>query len=324
MTQAYGQDAAIALGFQDSGGTANVSSLYFIPFLSDGIGVAKEPLTSQNMAGYYDAGDDYEGVNTVDGELSAEAEPIPLGMMLAAVFGRPTSTQLDTGVYQHVFEPRQDDFDRYFANDPVTMHKHLGDPGSASLFYDLNGGTLNLSVANGEFLQATVGFVGGKESQEVKTAASYDRGKRWTWDSTSAQINGASVDELMDVAITLNEQLEAQHTLKDQKTPSRIKRTEMRTVEVSGTIKFETQDEYQAFRNQSERPLELHFRGASEISSGYRESLTVEAPALRYREFRPAADGAGPIEPSFTAAAKYHASSGTALLVTLVNTQATY
>lgn len=324
MTQAYGQDAAIALGFQDSGGSANVDSLHWIPFLSDGVGVSKEPLTSQNMAGYYDEGDDYEGVNTADGDLSAEAEPVPLGMVLAAVLGRPTTTVLETGVYQHVFKPRQDDFDRYWANVPVTMHKHLGDPGSASLFYDLVGGTLNLSVSNGEFLQATVGFVGGKETQQAAVSASYTRGKRWTWDATSAQVGGAAIEEMTEVAFSVNEQLEAQHTLKNQKTPSRVKRTGMRTIEVSGTLKFETQDEYQQFKAQSERELVAHFQGATEISSGYYETLTITAPAFRYRELRPVADGAGPIEPSFTGAAKYHAGSGTALEITLVNTQAGY
>jgi len=322
-TQAYGQQSAVALAFQDSGGAENVSSLHWIPFMSEGIGLAKDNLQSQDMRRLFDEGDEYEGPNSVDGDLEMEAQPIAIGAILRTIFGSPTSTAVDSA-FQHVYELPNSDFDRYYAHTPVTYYKDLGDAGSAQLFYDLNVTQLQLSVANGELLKATASFVGGKQKQTAALTPSFPTGKRWTWDAGSVSVAGSAVDEVAELTFTVNDNLEAQHTLKAQKTPSRIKRTDFRTVEIGGTLRFETQDEYQKFLDQSERELDVTFMGNTEIASGHYDTLRIQAPLMRYRENRPAAGGVGPITVDFTAGGKYSTDSGTALRVTLVNTQSTY
>lgn len=323
MTTAYGQKASIALCFQDSYGTSNVDSLHFIPFISESVGVEKPPLISENIRGIHDEGDDYEGKNMVAGDLVAEAQPIALGAMLASVMGKPSSVQ-STGIYTHTFKPVATDFDDYAANVPVSYLKDLNDGGSASLFQDLNGNTLSLGIVEGEFLKATVGFVGGQDSQIAAVAASYETGKRWTWDVSSLSIGGSAKPEVMDLTISIDESLEAQHTLNGSKYPSRIKRTGFRTIEVAGTMKFDNQTEYQAFLAQSEQAMVMTLTGPTEIQSGYYETLTIRAPALRWREDKPTIDGPGQIEVSLTGAAKYLTTSATALEMVLVNTLAGY
>jgi len=320
---AYGQKASIALCFQNSYGTSNVASLHFIPYISESVGLDKPPLVSENMRGIFDEGDDYEGPNMVTGDLVAEAQPIALGAMLAAVLGKP-STVTSTGIYTHTFKPRTSDFGTYAANVPVTYLKDLNDGGSASLFQDLNGSTLELGIAQGEFLKATVGFVGGKDSQIAAVAASYETGKRWTWNVASLSIGGTAKPEAMDLTVKVDEALEAQHTLSGSKYPSRIKRTGMRTIEVSGTIKFDSQTEYQAFLAQSERSMVMTLTGPTEIQSGYYETLTIKTPALRWRELKPVVGGPGQIEASVSGTGKYLTTSATALEMVLVNTLAGY
>ena len=326
---AYGQNAVVAISFQNSAGTSNVDSLHFVPFTSEGITLTKEALISEQMRGIFDEGPDYEGMNGASGDLTSEAQSIALGAMLQAVFGAPTTSAVGSA-FQHVFTPTTSDWSQKLANIPVTVYKHLSDSGSATLFYDLNGSSIELSCTAGEFLQATVAFVGGKEEQIAAVSASYPDEKRWAWDVASVQIAPSSgqslsaLDQFMDFTLTVDEGLEAQYTLNAAKTPSRIKRTSFRTVQVGGTLKFDNQNEYQQFKEQSERAMEIHFRSSTEISSGVNESVTIEIPAMRYREFGPVADGPGPVEVGFTAAGKYHVGSANAIKITLVNTQAAY
>lgn len=326
---AYGQNAVLGISFQDSAGTSNVSSLHFVPFLSEGLTLTKEPLISESMRGIHDEGPDYEGMNGVNGDVEIEAQSIALGAMLKAVFGSPSTSSVGSG-FQHVFTPTTSDWSTKLAHQPCTVYKHLSDAGSAHVYYDLNGSAIEFSCSAGEFLMASVSFVGGKEEQTAAVSAIYPDEKRWAWDVASVQIaptSGAALsalDQFMDLTITIDEQLEAQYTLNAAKTPSRIKRTGFRTVEVSGTLKFDDQSEYQQFKAQSERAMEIFFRGNTEVSSGVRETLKIVIPALRYREFGPAADGPGPIEVGFTGAGKYHTGSGTAIEITLVNTQDAY
>ena len=320
----YGQTTDLAINLQNSFGTELVSSLYFMPFLNESIALDKPPLVSEAMRGVFDEGDDYEGPNSVAGDVEVEAQPIELGVILRALCGAPT-TVTSTGVYAHTFEPRTADFDQLSANDPITVYKFFNDSGSAQLFYDCNASALELSVANGEFLKMKMSVVGANWKQSVGVAAAYPVGKRLTWDISSVSIGGAAVPEISALTIALDDGgLEAMHTLNNSKFPSRIKRAGARTISVDGTFKFDNQDEFQQFISQSERELVLHFESAVEIQSGYNEAFTMKLPLLRYNEAKPTAGGPGPVEMAVTAKGKYSVNSATSIQFILVNTQAAY
>lgn len=322
--QGYGQTTRLGISFQDSGGTSNVDSMHWLPFVNEGVGLDIPPLVSQNMRGVFDEGQDYQGAKMIAGDIVAEAQPLPIGVMLKAVFGEP-STVTSGSLYTHTFKPRTSDWDSKFANQPFTLHKFLGDTGgSAQLFYDLNGNTLQLGVGAGEFLTATMGVVGGTHSQVAPSAASFPTGNRFTWDVASLSIGGSAIDHFSQFSVMLSEQLEAQHTVNGSKYPSRIKRTGFRTVEVSGTLKFETQNELDDFLAGTTQAAFINFVGASNITSGYNEALLLTLPELVWRENKPAAGGPGAIEVSVTGKGQYHVGSANALTVTLVTTQAGY
>jgi len=319
---AYGQSSNIGISFQNSYGTLLTNSVYWMPHLSDSVGKNIEQLMSESMRGIYDEGETYEGKNTSDGDLEFEVQPIPVGVILKAMFGEPTSVN-SGAIYSHTFKPRNSDFDELSAADPITYHQYL-DTGSAQLHYDLNANTLEMSVAQGELLKMTCGFVGGNFQQVAGISPSYPNEKHFTWDATSLSIGGSGKNEILDISISVDETLEAMFTLDGTKTPSRVKRTGLRTIEVSGTLKFDNQNEYQEFLTQSERELIATFTGATEIQSGYYDTIEVKMPKLRYGELKPSAGGAGQIEASFTGKAKYSVSSATAMQILLVNTQAAY
>jgi len=325
---AYGQNANIGIMFQDSYHTHvdsmkfEPSSVHWIPHLSDTVKLNKPPLYSENMRGIYDEGDSYEGPNTVDGDLESEAQPIAVGAILKAALEVDTIVQ-SGGIYEHRYLPGISEHSDLSAKIPFTHYAYL-DTGSAFLHHNLNAGTLELSLANGEFFKVKIGVVGGWFSQDSAAAATYEIGKRWTWDTASLDFGGSGKSEIQNLTITLDDALEATHTLNNSKFPSSIKRTGFRTIAVDGTIKFRNQDEYQEFVTQSERKLDVTMTGVTQVQSGYYEKLRIELPAMRYEDYGPTAGGPGEIEASFTARGKYHAGSGTGLRITLVNTQATY
>jgi len=321
----YGQTTDIGIALQNSWGTPNVSSLHWVPFLTEGLGLNIPPLIDESMRGVFDEGDHYAGPRTVDGDLSVKAKPIALGQLLATFFNSPTSTKADSAdVYSHVYIPSTADYDTtYCAKRPVTIIKNL-DVGSAMQMSDMNANSLEMSINNGELLNIAVGFVGGHFQQIAPITPSFGTGKAWTWDQTSVDIGGAANGDVTQLTVTLTENVEAQHTLSGSSYPSRIKRTGFRTTEISGTMKFDTQDEYQEFLNQTERKLDVTLTGNVAISSGYYNSLRLEVPLLRHTEFKPAAGGPGPIEVSFSSKGVYSPDSGHAVRVTLTNTQTAY
>lgn len=321
----YGQTATIGIALQNSWGTTNVDSLHWIPYTSEGIGLNIPALISEEMRGVFDEGEHYNGPRTIDGDMTVVAKPVSLGAILAAFFNSPTSTKADSAdVYSHVYTPPTSDYDTdYCAKVPLTIIKNT-DVGSASLYSDMNASTLEFSINNGEFLGASVSFVGGHFQQIAPITSTYDTGKRWTWDQTSVEVDGVANGEYLSLTVGIEEGIEPVHTLSGSSYPTKIKRTGSRVTNVSGTLKFTSQDEYQAFLNSSEREVDITLTGNVEISSGYYNSLRIQVPLMRHIELKPVVGGPGEVEVSFTSKGVYSVDSGCAVRITLVNTQTAY
>jgi hypothetical protein len=320
-----GTDFKIGMAFQNSGDTvASVTSLQWFEFTSESFGRNIPPLVSQGIRNVFDENDEIQGPNTVDGDFSIEARPIELGWILKAMCGVSSVTEVGSAL-EHTFQLEQSDWSGTFAKQPVTIHKGLG-VGSAEQCYDLNCNILELSCVAGEHLIARSEFVGGQLSQIAEATPTFESGRRFAWDQSSISIaDSAGVGQKMtELTITIDEKLEAMHTLRASQQPSRIHRTDFRSIEVSGTMKFDDQSEMQEYFNFSERPLVATFAGVTEIASGYVNKLEISIPNYKVREFKPEASGAGKVEVSFTGSAKYNTGSGSAVQFTLVNTQLTY
>lgn len=327
----YGQLTTLGISFQDSygvfteaGSYPNVvaDSYHFVEFTSEDIGLEIPPLLDESMRGVFDEGDSYAGARMISGTLAVNALPLAMGVLFKAMFGAPT-TVTSAGYYTHTFKPRTADFDGKCAGTPFSIQKNMGVT-SADIFADLNMTTLELGITQGQLMRATATIVGGTFGRRSAAAASFDTGKRFTWDQSSISISGSANDEVTEATITIEESIEAQHTLSGKVFASRTKRTGFRMVTVGGTIRFENRTEYEAFAAQSERPMVITLTGATEVQSGYKEIIEIDMPAFRYEEFKPSAGGPGPIEVGFSGKAKYHVGSGTAVQITLANTQAAY
>lgn len=320
----YGADGRYGLLFLDSYNLDVTSmvvttSYHWLPVVSENVGVDKPPLIAKGMRGTFYEGDYYQGPNMVPGDITVEAQQHSLGAFCKALFGSPIT--VTSGVVKtHTFKPRTSDFDTVGAGNPLAFHKYLSDGGSATIFYDLAATKMELKIANGELLTATLSVVGGKYAQYGTLVATYDTGEHFPWSVTSISIDGVAKTEALDLTIVVDEKLEAKHTLNGSVFPGRIKRTDFRTVEVSGTITFDDQVEYQTFLAQNNVIMSLHMQGTTEIQSGYYESMTVILPSMRYTELKPVADGPGEIEAPISGKGVYNTGSATGLTMILVNT----
>lgn len=318
----YGMDTKIGIGFQNSYGTVLTSSMHWLEPIGESVDLKKAQLVRKGMRGIYDEGAYQEGANVVDGDITIEAKAIPLGVLLAATNGVTAVTS--SSVITHTFKPRTTDWDGYSAERPFTYHKGMGDSGSAHLYYDLNGGSLELNVSNGELLTAKMSVVGGSFSQIAALTPSYPTGDALAWSVSSISIAGTARDNIRSLTILQNNVLEAKHVLKTTKYPSRVKRNERRSISISGTLLFDNQTDMQTFISQTEQRLLVSMVTGVQVQSGYYESFTVDVPSMRFTEMPQTVGGPGEIEVSFKAMGVYNVGSATAITYTLVNTKAGY
>ena len=321
----YGQDAKLAIAFQNSRGTAaSTSSLYLMPFLSESLIPQYPELISQNMEGRFDEGEAYSGPRQVAGTIVTEAQPITVGVILKAMFGAP-ATVTSGSHYTHTFKPRTADFSPDEINNPVTGHKNLADGGQALVFRDLVATRCEFNVSNGEFLTAGLDFTGGVVGAKVNSIAiGAAVGKKWTWDVTSIELGGAATTDIDALTIVVDEQASPRWTLRTQRDPDRVKRDGRRQIRINGTIKFTDQTEYDTFLAGDTQELLVTMTGPVEIQSGYYDVFKVDVPAFKYLAYPVAFADPAELVVSFDGKADYHVGSGTSIEFTLVNTKAAF
>lgn len=312
----YGQDSRIGISFQNSFGTLNTASMHWLEPISESVDLKKAQLQQKGLRAVYDAGDVQEGINTVEGDITIEAKANALGVFLSAVCAPPT-TVTSGSLYTHTFKPRQADHSAVSAERPFTYHKYLGDVGSAQIYSDLNGNSLELSISNGELLTAKLGVVGGTHSRMAALSATYSASNPIDWSVSSVSIGGTGLVNIRAMTITQENQLSPKHVLDSDRFPARIKRGDKRAVNISGTMIFDSQSEYDYFLSQTDQAVRVNLRGTSMVQSGYYESLLIDIPTMRYTEMPVPVGAAGELEVSFKGIAKYNIGSGTSIAYTL-------
>jgi len=315
----YGMCGHVMVNFQDSYGTSQTTSLQAVPVVNESLVLGIEQIVEQNMYGRLGESPYHEGAHGITGGVSLEAEPTAMGWFMKSVIGTVATTS-DTGIQSHVFIPSLcgSEFDTRAATTPLTMEVYR-DVGSAGVYYDCVGNQLSISIANGQLLSMDVDFIGAGFSRKAAATPSFPTGKPFTWDQASVEISSQSVVDLEELTVTVNNNLEATHTLTNTKAPYRIKRTGPQQVELSGSMIFAAESYFQAFENQTEVPFKAHF-----VNNAAPHTFTMDFPKIRFKTFEPQQADAGLIKASFTAQAIFDTGSNRACEFTLVNTQTYY
>lgn len=318
---AYGQSGHLAVSFQNSFGTSNTNSAYYIPLISESIAETINQVVEKNIYSRLAEPPTHEGTHEIGGDIRTETHPIGLGVFLKATLGRVT-TSAQGSAFSHEFLPVGSDFDGYAAVPPMTMEVNR-DVGSAFLYSDMLGNNLVLEIAQGQLLSAAMTVVGAGFSRKSPGSPDFKPGRPWSWDVTSASYDGSGISDLRQLSITFDNQLAPQFTISSGKYPSRIKREGAQTVTVEGTMLLRDQALYDEFLAQAEKELVINFAGET-IATSYQTELKLEIPKLRFTEFSPQLSGAGQLEVSFSGKGIFDTNSDYALRIVLTNTHQAY
>lgn len=313
----YGMQSYVGVQFQNSYGTSLTTSVQYIPFTNEGITHTIEQLVEGNMYSRFSESPYHAGGHLVQGEITCDAQPTTIGHFLKAVVGL-TSTTSDSGKQVHVFNPATDDFDERVAMNPMTMEIYR-DVGSSMLYYDMVGNNISMSIANGQLLNFTCGFIGAGVSRKGVSTPTFPNDPPFLWDQVSATYNGGVIVDLRDLTINIQNNLEPVWTLTGSKTPYKIKRTSQQVIEITGTMLYQAHSYQQAFENQSENAFIINF-----LNDTSPHTLKIDVPSLRFKTFEPVANAQGIIEASFTAGAMFNTDSNDTIQITLENTQTYY
>ena len=320
---AYGNDGFLAISRQSSWGTAT-TSWHFMPFVSEGIVTNKELLMQESILNRYDEPVPVEGLETVEGTISMELNPIDCGPFLHAACGSvAVTTTLSGKVWTHEFTLTQDRFDGNAALTPYGFQIYRG----VEQAFQLTDGqinTLEINIAAGGIAKMNVGIMSRTTSLMTAGTASYFNANAFTWDQASLSLDGTAVSDIEDITISLNNALSGIVLLDGTKRRSRIQRDGYREIRVSGTIDLPDLDEYDVFIAQTERRLLATLTKATAMSSGYYENMTIDIPSFRYEAFPINIGGPGRVTVGFTGRGIWNTGSACTMKITLQNTKSAY
>ena len=321
----YGTDGFLGVSKQQSWNTAT-TSWHFIPFVNESIVTNKEVLMQETILDRYDEPNPLEGLETVEGDIVMELNPIDCGPFLHAACGSMhTTVTLSGKVWSHEFKLTQDRFDEHAALRPYTFQIFKG-VSSSFQFTDGQINMLEINIAAGAIVKMTTGLICRTTSLMTKsTSVHYYNAKAFTWDQASFSLMVPSsaaiaVKDFEEITISLNNALSGVNLLDGTKRRGKIQRDGYREVRASGTIDLPNLNEYATFIAQTERKLLMTLRKPTAMSSGYYETLTIDIPSFKYDAFPVNIGGPGRITVGFTGRGVYNSGSGNTMKITLVNT----
>jgi hypothetical protein len=319
---AYGQDGHLGISYQQSYGTQFVSSMDFIPFVTEGLTEGIEDLRSEALSTRIGQPDPYEGMHSVEGDIVTEVHPHNIGKFLFGWFGQE-SVSYQGSCYSHLFLPNADDWDAEKSFRPPATIEVYRDTGSAYGYYDCCINVLSFEIAQGALIRATAGIVGAKFDWTAKQTASYETGSYFTWDTCSVSLAGSAVDDISALTITLTNNISGKAYLDGQKTFGRILRDDYVMVEVAGTMLLNSDTEARNYRNRTKQRLLITATDPTTIMNGHNQ-LIIDVPQMKYTEFPANLTGPGLVEVSFAAVGEWDVTSSYHIKTTLVNTYAAY
>ncbi|NIS51680.1 MAG: hypothetical protein GWN94_11325, partial [Phycisphaerae bacterium] len=145
---AYGQDGHIGVSFQESLGTSNTDSFWYMPFVSETLTENIEDLISESLSSRIEEPDPYEGMHSVEGDIVMEVHPHNIGQFLKAWAGQE-SVSYTASTYNHLMVPLDDDWsEERSALPPMTIEVYR-DTGSAYQYYDCLCNQLVFEISQG-------------------------------------------------------------------------------------------------------------------------------------------------------------------------------
>lgn len=324
-------------------------------FVTESIEHNLEELEEGSITGRRDAPPSHKGIDFAEGDIIFEPNPNAIGHFLNGAFGTLVNSQItaagSTGsnsgeaagkpTMSHLFTPRQTAFDERTFLEPYTVMVYK-DNGSAFFNQGAVFTRLEFNMQAGALMGATVGLMARRVTRGERTAAINSLvssgGRPWIWDMASVEIASGGTGVAFLTGNTNFEQFqmsietpqEGVVLLDGNKNYAEFQPNDFRRVNISGTISFRNQVEYDAFISFEPRYTRLTMTNQNSVlilgnpSSAGRYTLTFDIPKMKFLTWSTPINGPNRLTTSFTAKAEFDDTAGFMITAELINVTSTY
>jgi hypothetical protein len=306
-------------------------------FVSESIEHTLNELEEGSITGNKDAPPSHKGIDFAQGDIQFEPDPNAFGHFMRGVFGQSSGTvlceagslgtnssQLGDGrpVIQHRFLPIQSAVDeRNFL--PAYTQMTYKDVGSAFFYQGVQYHGLEFQIQAGQLVKSTVTMMARKVERFARTSSisaltKIAGSKPWVWDMASVQVssgqtgfaNLVSNTNFESINLNLNIPLEGVVLLDGNKNYAEFQVNEFRRIQVSGTISFRSQAEYDAFVEYNNRSMRVTLRNVASQSlignpaSAFYPTLQIDIPQFKFLTWSTPIGGPNRLITSFTGKAE--------------------
>lgn len=324
-------------------------------FVSENISHTIEQLREGAITGRRDAPPSHKGLDHGEGDLVLEPNPNAIGHFLQGAFGtRNSSLVIDAGstgansgegagkpVFYHRFTPRISAYDQYVFLEPYNVMVYK-DVGSAFM---LNGAIfhgIQFDIQAGQLVKTTVNVMGREMRRIQRTTAIFSLvssgGRPFTWDMASVSVSTTGIGsaalfakgQFESLSITLRTPHEGVPLLDGTKFYGEMQPNDFRMVELSGTLSFRDQSEYDAFTAYESRRLhvtmmnqntllQLGNPASADVFGLGHYGLRLIMPEVKFTKWDTPIQGPNRLQTQFSAVAEYNDAAGAMIIADLTN-----
>ncbi len=340
--------------------SALLSTAQWTNFVSESVEHNLAEIQEGSITGYKARPPSYKGTDSGAGDIQLEPNPNALGMFLRAVFGQSSGTVLTAAgswgaadgnsqhsppgypagraVVHHRFVPRQTSYeDRSFL--PPHGLMLYKDVGSAFVHMGAVFPSIDLNIQAGQLAKATVSMMSREVTRfsRISSVAALRNpgGRPWTWDQTSIQVGSAgglaAYDKFQSLAIKFETPIEGVLLLDGTKRYGEFQTNGFQMVDVSGTMSFRDQAEYDRFIEYETQFMRVTLTNVNTAqlrlgnpSSAWFYQLAIDVPALKFTSWSTPIQGPNRLTTTFKANGEFDVNSLYQIEARLINTTSVY
>jgi hypothetical protein len=266
----------VGYGVETTEGTA-VAPTFFVPVDSFSFEDSNDFLVPDQIRGSRDRSIAMAAPYSVSGSMEAALIPVDIGPLLLSAFSATVaSSSYGGGGYQHIFTPGS-------AEPTLTFESSAADI-LVMRYSGVRVNTLELKAAFGEIVMATFGLEGlNREKQGSASSEDYSDVVPFHFSGASVKVDGTQVCTVQDATFSVGNNLERIGTLCKTRAWRRMA-LGMRDVNLSLTVDFTDDEEYDRFLTEDEFDVELHFEAATIPTTSNKYTLVIAIPKVKWNK----------------------------------------
>jgi hypothetical protein len=315
-------------------------------FVSETLEHTISELEEGSISGRRDAPPSHKGIDTGAGDIVFEPNPNAIGVIFNAAIGEDVSSLVtaagSTGAnstseagkpqFFHSFIPRQTSFAGTSFLEPIGIMVYK-DVGSAFMFNGSIVTGLEVDIQAGALVGATATAM-TREVRRIERIAAINSlvssgGRPWVWDMASIEVstdvtcgNLAANTNFEQLTLSIEVPHEGVTLLDGTKFYAEFQPNDFRRMNISGTLSFASQAEYDAFAAYESRRMRITVQNVnSALTIGNVASLNangflgyygmrIHIPSMKYLTWSTPVGGPNRLQTTFTAKAEYDPAIG--------------